>query len=285
MIRALSPLEFTQGTIFSCALAENYDDADVLGMVITARCDAAQEKAAIFNYVPAIPIERWMLRDGRQIIAKRAAAGALGAMRSAIGDAGMAASILEMVPAEQIAGELNKGDTKQARSIAARFAKATDTLASATAAFESDLSSRDSFVYLDRDETACKALVKELLANGLAEFHYLDKAEPGEVGNGYVLLLREIRFVSAQLAKAISAGLDKDAYDAIRADTKGTAGRLKITSNDDFAMPIGAVESPYIELIMQRLTQLFSRIGVTDFSKERVRSVQAVLDSIRKDFQ
>lgn len=285
MIRALSPLEFTQGTIFSCALAENYGDVGVLGMVITARCDAAQEKAEIFNYVPAIPIEQWMLRDGRQIVAKRAAAGALGTMRSTIGDAGMAASILEMVPAEQIAAELNKGATKQARSIAERFAKAMDTLASATVAYEADLSSRDSFAYLDTNETACKALVKELLANGLAEFHYLDKAEPDEAGNGYVLLLREIRFVSAQLAKAISAGLDKDVYDAILADPKGTAGRLGIASNDDFAMPIGAVESPYIELIMQRLTQLFSRIGVTDFSKERVRSVQAVLDSIRKDFQ
>jgi hypothetical protein len=44
----------SQGTIFSCASAEDYPDCLVHGLVITARCDIAQSKVPIFNYLPVV---------------------------------------------------------------------------------------------------------------------------------------------------------------------------------------------------------------------------------------
>lgn len=223
MIRAPHPSEFTQGTIFTCAVAEHYDAATVLGLVITARCDVAQEKAEIINYVPVVSIESWMLRDGRQIVAKRAAAEALGGMRSALSEAGMAASILDTMPVREIADELDRGFTKQEKAISTRFAKAAEALDDAAAACAAWLSNHDSFAYLECNERACKSLIKELLGSGIAEFHYLDRVEPGETSNGYVALLREVRFISAQMAKAVSVGLDKEAY-----GDRDRKGRLEI---------------------------------------------------------
>lgn len=55
----------TQGTVFSCAYAEDYTDTSVYGLVITARCDAAQDKAPIFSYIPVVSLPDWVLCDGR----------------------------------------------------------------------------------------------------------------------------------------------------------------------------------------------------------------------------
>jgi hypothetical protein len=206
-------------------------------------------------------------------------------MKRVILDAKMSPSIIDTLSPETIAGELSKGTTRDAKALAARFSKARQSLESATVASVEELSSKESLGYLEANENACKALLKELLGNGLAEFHYLERVEPGEESKGHVALLREVRFVSAQVAHGISLGLDIDGYNSIQAGMGKPTAQLRIVSGDDFAMPIGAVESPFIELIMQRLTQLFSRIGVEDASDERMQSVQDVITSMRKDFE
>ncbi|HYI47173.1 MAG TPA: hypothetical protein VEX35_01800 [Allosphingosinicella sp.] len=284
MIRTIAPLEFTQGTIFTCATAENYEGPSTVGMVITARCDAAHEKVEIYNYVPVVPIESWILRDGRELLAKRASAAARGAMRAVLTDAGMAPVILESLALNAIQEELEKDISKKGRGIAIRFSKAADLMSAAVQASGDEVSRQDSFTYLEANEGDCKRLIGELLANALADFHYLTSVQPGETSCGYVALLREIRFVSASLAKGISGGLDRETYEALAGGSAKAAHQLQILSDNDFAMPIGAVESPHIELIMQRLTQLFSRIGVADIPKERADSVQSLLDSMRRDF-
>ena len=50
----------TQGTLFTCAAAEDYGGCNVHGLVITARCDVAQNKAAVFNYLPVVSLDDWV---------------------------------------------------------------------------------------------------------------------------------------------------------------------------------------------------------------------------------
>ena len=61
--------QLTQGSIFSAASAENYKKVPVWGICITARCDVAHEtKTSVFNYVPIVRYEDWLLVDGSKII-------------------------------------------------------------------------------------------------------------------------------------------------------------------------------------------------------------------------
>jgi hypothetical protein len=48
--------KITQGTIFNCAAAFRYPGKQVFGLAITARCDVAQEKYHLLNYVPVISL-------------------------------------------------------------------------------------------------------------------------------------------------------------------------------------------------------------------------------------
>src|SRR4051812_2826386 len=85
----------TQGTIFSCARAEDYDGCRVHGLVITARCDIAQSKVPVFNYLPIVTLDDWIHRDGRSILCDRLRRSVIGQMKRVLRSCGHAESILQ----------------------------------------------------------------------------------------------------------------------------------------------------------------------------------------------
>jgi hypothetical protein len=85
----------TQGTIFTCALAGDYVGCSTSGLILTARCDIAHEKARVLNYIPVVSLDDWLHRDGRVILAQRLLAECVGGMRSTLKDGGFSPAILE----------------------------------------------------------------------------------------------------------------------------------------------------------------------------------------------
>ena len=271
MIRPLAPGEFVQGTIFTCGLSNSYPDVPVLGMLITARCDTAQDKAEVYNYIPVVPVEAWIRKHGLELVAKRALANGLGAMKSALSEAGMAHSIIDFVEYDAILKELRKGTSKQEKSIANRFEQAHKAVRSARKELErTDPSAADPLSFLDANDGLYKAVIKELLTNALAEFHYLERSDIGEDTRGYVALMREIRFISAALGKRIAVGLDWAEFKALGETFPPGLNHIRFSAEQDFAMPLSCVASPFVEFIMQRFANLFSRIGVADISSDRI---------------
>lgn len=271
MLRRLAPGEFVQGTIFTCGLSDAYPDVPALGMLITARCDTAQDKAEVYNYIPIVPVEAWIRKDGLEIVAKRALASGLGGMKSALSEAGIAQSVIDFVEHNAILNELRKGTSKQEKSIANRFEQAVKTVRSAREVLEqTDRSTAKSLSFLDVNDGLYKAVIKELLTNALAEYHYLERSEINEETRGYVALMREIRFISAALGKRIAVGLDAKEFESLTETFSPGLNHIRFSPEQDFAMPLSCVSSPFIEFIMQRFANLFSRIGVADITKDRI---------------
>src|SRR5690606_3300325 len=86
--------EFTQGTVFSCSYAEDYLETSSYGLVITARCDAAQDKAPIFSYIPVVPLDDWILCDGANIAMDRIHTDCLNTLRNHLKEAQLSESLL-----------------------------------------------------------------------------------------------------------------------------------------------------------------------------------------------
>ena len=85
----------TQGSVFTCGVAEDYSGCRTCGLIITARCDAEQDKVHIYNYLPVVQLNDWLHRDGRGILAERLMAETLGQMKGVLKESGHALSILE----------------------------------------------------------------------------------------------------------------------------------------------------------------------------------------------
>lgn len=256
--------EFTQGTVFSCAAAENYSASSVYGLVITARCDAAQDKTPIFSYIPVVSLHDWMLGDGANIVMDRTRAECLGILRKALRDASLSESLLETKTTEEIYQSHFKSREAD-KSWTARCAKLRTTIELYTRADAlrggSELR-EERRLHLVSSTSIVDGVVKELSGHRLAGFYLLsDMPSLNGEFNNYVALLREIHHIPAALTREIVSGLSKEAWSS-RGSGDIRCPRFAMT--DDLAAPVAKLRSPWIEHLMQNFTMLFARIGVVD---------------------
>lgn len=277
MIGYPSTSGMTQGTIFTCAASEDYADTAPHGLVITARCDVAHGKAPVISYVPLVSFRAWLFRDGLRILASRCLAESRGKMKSALRDAGLAESMLDTLSPQTVREHLKMTTGKAEQNAAKRYAAAEATKEAAEAALGAAPAAKPAADLFDAQSTIYHQMLRELLSNSIADYHFVERSEPGEDCEGYVALLREIRFLPAALADELKGGIDYQRFVELCSDQPRYADKLTIVNGEQYAMPVGMVQSPFIELFMQRFTNLYARIGVTDFSPELITSLRGIV--------
>lgn len=269
--------ELTQGTIFTCAASEDYPDADPRGIVITARCDVAHGKAPVISYVPLISFRAWLFRDGLRLLASRILAASRGAMRSALREAGLAESMLDTISPEVVRAHLAGLTQKAERSAAKRYADAEAQKGMAEAALRATPGTKPAADLFDAQPKEYQRMLQDLLSNGVSDYHFIDRSEPDEGCDGYVALLREIRYLPVALAGELKDGIDFKRFEDLCVEQPRYSDKLNISNDEHYAMPVGLLKSPFIEFFMQRFTSLYSRIGVTDFPPDRMALLRAIV--------
>jgi len=256
--------EFTQGTVFSCASAEDYPQTSVYGLVITARCDAVQDKTPIFSYIPVVQLHEWMLCDGANIAMDRIRADCQGILRKALKDASLSDSLLDTKTVYEVYDshfkprEIEKAWNTRCSKIRATM----DTYVTTQRLRAESGLKEERRLHLLAHTTMVDTVLKELTSNRLAGFYLLRDMPSlaGDEGN-YVALLREIHHIPTSLTREIVGGLSKEAW-APRASESPRCPRF--FAADDLAAPVAKLKSPWIEHLMQGFTMLFARIGVVD---------------------
>ncbi|WP_372422803.1 hypothetical protein [Salinarimonas chemoclinalis] len=132
----------------------------------------------------------------------------------------------------------------------------------------------ESFAHENRKK--CTNLIKELVEARISDFHYLPNSYPKEVCAGYVVLLREARHLPRQIGARIHDGITPDEYKRLVSENNRMEDYLEICE-EQLACSIGIIDSPYIELIMQRFSALFSRVGVTDLPHNTISLIVGAL--------
>jgi hypothetical protein len=232
--------------------------------VITARCDAAHDKVPIYNYLPIIPLSNWLLVDGSDIAARRGCASAMDQMRDSLRSVQLSDTALEYVPLETIEQNLLADVSADVKRAGERFRKAKEKLKISEAVIGS-INVQAIKLFYKENQSLFRRLLKELLGNGITDFHYLPRIERGAAATGFVVSLREVRHISARTAERIAQGVDpaglSDDPDAAQLQSE-----LAFNQHCDYALPISQVASPFNELILQRFSMVFGRIGVEDLT-------------------
>jgi hypothetical protein len=277
MIGYPSASGLTQGTIFTCATSEDYADATPCGLVITARCDITHGKAPVISYVPLISFRAWLLQDGLRLLASRVLAANKGTMKSALRDAGLAESMMDTLSPETVRVHLGSATEKAKQTAARLYADAELKKEAAEVALGAAPGSKLATDFFDAQPKEYQRLLQDLLSNGISDYHFVERSEPSEVCEGYVALLREIRYLPAALASELKDGIDLQRFNELCRNQPRYTDKLNIADQEQYAMPVGLVQSPFIELFMQRFTNLYARIGVTDFSPNLMKSLLGIV--------
>ncbi len=277
MFEAPKENQFTQGTIFSCGHADNYSQLPVYGLVITARCDAAQKKVPIYSFIPVVSIQDWTMADGVEIVLTRQKEDCVNTQKNILEALDISPSVLRtstaMDVAEKILQPLSMGD----RKVVGRVQKFLDSQATIQD-IETALKLNDRALLLSLLKKASKSLdqvLKELAGNRLTGY-YLLREMPSILTDGgdYVALLREVHHIPNSVATWISKGISQMEWEV--SPVVGSCCPI-FGSNDDYCMPVAKLKSPWMEHLMQSWTLLFSRIGVEDVD---FASVKRSLDSL-----
>ena len=256
--------KLNQGSIFSCASAERYPDADVYGLVITARCDLVQGKSPLVNYVPVISFEDWIKVDGFEIARERVEKKVRGEISALLREWSIAPSVLLAVDLDDVVNTYVAGlESKQQRRASERGERVTSRRTSLSRCLHGDIESLAAL-----DERTVHDVIRELMNHKLSGHYYIAAVRSDDSPACYVALLREASFLPRELASQIASGVATDA--APYRQNPEWQRWIRLKGEEDMAMPIGVLPSPYVEHLMQSFSMLFGRIGLPDTQTEHV---------------
>lgn len=249
----------TQGTIFSCVVSPYESGKGCYGISITARCDTVRDfKAASLTFLPIVTMEDWLWYECLPKCTKDQIKSAQSKLRIYLRKKYDTSVILDTFGFDA-AVEFIKDNNKELQNIKETYQDAQV--------------SKNMLPYSwsklpDSIAKSLNARATELLAGKIQNFYFIDEIEPNfgmSVSGrkyGYVVILRDIRTISRELALLIPNGIDSVKFTTIL-KKNSTAFQLKI-DDEDFCMPIGELTSPFVEQLLQNFSLLFGRIGTKD---------------------
>lgn len=261
--------EITQGSVFSCVRLARYSGTSVLGLVITARCDIAQSKYPVLNYLPVVPLRAWLMQDGLQILLEKEQKDQVGKLKGILKQANISETILLSVGLDEIARIHFPIDTgnKSEKKRSANF----HALVTEKQAFEALCEShngKEIFNWFAQfRETEVKNIIERLSRYDLAGHYLFETLIDEDPGAAFVCLLRDVSSIPQDLAIEISNGLSQQ---VIKENFAPATSDLLEISPLDLAMPVACIGSPTIEHVMQTFSNLFSRIGLDDPDPKRI---------------
>ncbi|WP_176082921.1 hypothetical protein [Martelella sp. HB161492] len=272
----------TQGTVFSCAKSIRYSKCDVFGLTITARCDVAQDKYPVLNYLPVVKLQDWLRRDGLDILVSQERNEQNGRLRSILKSADVSDALIGSIPLSDIA-EIHfpiKEGEKTKNKISEQF---RDHIVSMKEFEELNEKNDFNLIYTwfrDKKPKSIETLIKRLIRHEVLGYYILESLSIDDTREiGFVCLLREVQTLPRSISTQLGKGIDHETYHDL-CENISLAFNLDIPRGE-MAMPIVEVYSPTIEHILQAFSHLFGRIGVAD---PRPESVSAFLsDSLKNN--
>lgn len=251
----------TQGTVFNCATAFRYPEKEVFGLTITARCDVAQEKYRLLNYVPVVRLDDWLQVDGLEILLDQEGKQQLGSIKSALIDAGLSPNLVLSVPLSEVIA-VHFGAESRDRKITKIRDRLEKIASESDAVGTSRTDPRACLRWLKENRSkSVRQLVRDLFDHKLMGYYFLERLYPNTEVEGFVCLLREGASLPKEVAEELANGLLAERWGELA--QQGVQGRFEFLDLD-LASPVAQLGSPTIEHIMQSYANLFGRIGIAD---------------------
>lgn len=246
---------YTQGSIFTGLRVS--DGSARKGIVITARCDIAHAKSRSIVCLPIYSLSDWLDLYGNSEIAEQSAA----MIQS------MVAEILSKYKISSRAIQIY-GIDRTLESLEEKGIKKDDLAKLNT--FKPFIIKRDVNAKIKCLIENRKKYIEGIIKNSRNDTFFLERLSPHEEATGYVIDLAEPVCVPHKALQELSSGLEYIKYSRERE----TNYRNIIVTQSEQANTFATLQPPYTELLLQRFSIFYSRIGTPDIAKPDLKKVR-----------
>jgi hypothetical protein len=254
----------TQGIIFTGAIAEQYRGCAVYGVIITARCDIAHDKAHVYNYLPIVSFSDWMERDFVDLVLPALKKNINSNISSLLKNMKFSPSIMmSAAPSEVYERLVKETASKKAKESFEKNLQFLQDVDDVEKSF-----TKEKLVKLVNDFPSLRDdFINRLLNHNLNGYYFLESIDVGDINEGFVVLLREIGSIPRYLASKLQDGFAVDELGLIIQSNAACQDKICF-EGIEYAMPISQLLSPNIEHLMQSFGSTFCRIGVKDIDSK-----------------
>lgn len=263
----------TQGSIIADIRSDKYSNVRCKGIVISARCDFAQDKIKQFHYLSAMNIEDWIHEELYYTVISECIKNEKGSIKKCAEKYTLNFNILDEFGFERMKEVLNYNvQGKELKQVIAHCEKCEQ--------YEKQLRVRDRKEKRKiLSEKSCKGIlvskINSLICSAYPKFAFVPQKgymDSKSLVHGLVVDLQDIHQVDIKFGKGILS--NEYDYQTIKDDElKRALNKYFFFENDDdFIIVEGLLQSPWIEYVLQLFAYSFTRIGVDNASKEEIEA-------------
>ncbi|WP_303852590.1 hypothetical protein [Seleniivibrio woodruffii] len=239
--------EITQGTIFNNVYVNDFKNKETWGVIITARCDLAQAKSSIINFLPIVKLNDWLDIYGLRILKNEILNNNKDQIKNLLKETKIPTTLITTYSEEELINLYKTQCKPKKQNNLSELIKEKHMILKIT-----DFCSLKT--YYNKQVTP---FMKRIFKNDVAGHYFLPSIFYNDF-EGYIILLREIRHINADICKLFPTGFK------IQSPDDDLIKKEIVKNSNEEIYPLAVINSPYIEHIMQSFALLFMRIGVDD---------------------
>lgn len=271
-------MNIDQGTVFYGLRSNKYPEIPCYAIIISARCDIAQNKISKLYYLSALDAHDWFCTShGFRCTFGQLITEARKNLEKSVTGFGINVDLLESFDKDSVMTILNTNMSgKDLQKAQDNYSKLYDLLGASV-----DYSSRRRLIHDLEDkkkENIVSAFLSDISSGKTHHYHFIPRlayTESPDKTSGLIVDLQEIGIMSIDEAKAIySPGIDNQTLETettwmVKAGISQKYLREKywLETENDFVFEEGQLKSPWCELLLQRFALDFIRIGVDGSTK------------------
>ena len=263
--------KLTQGSILNNIKVKEFPDVKFFGVVITARCDIANHKINKYYYLLAAPVDIWIRTEGLKLACSKYRKSILKDWENKVPEYENFEnySLNELI---DIIDKAKFGDEEKQKIEAIKeqsLRQLKELAALSNGKFNTE--NVNNLLKIDTIRARLKDSLKEIFSGKhthywfipLTSYKNIKTQNKEEQYEGLIVNLLEIDFFDCKIASMIEK--QEMDYGKLKDDQKELikySEKFYLEQLEDIIYPEHEIKSPYIELLMQKFSEAFIRIGV-----------------------
>lgn len=271
--------ELTQGSIITGIRSSRYPNEQCSGIIISARCDLANDKIEKIYYLCAVPFKQWIFsNNGFHVLIDSKINDLESNISCALSKKGLDWNTLKNFSEQEFLTVVSDPENNVAEKVKSNYKKYKSYSCE-------NMSLCQKKEVFRNEVNLIKSSCSNIMSGKHSHYSYIPPLafhkDGGSIESGLIIDHQELDFLTIETAKIIVTGKMDSESDDLSEQTKMEYNqRFFICDPPGFSIIDSSVDSPWIEYLLQRFSNFFTRIGVDLPKKETIKDI---IETINKE--